>query len=393
MASNSNLHNAQTKIYDEFYTRLPDIESELRFHINYFKGKTVYCNCDDPFESNFTLYFLMNFNYLGIKRLISTGYSTSKIANTKLDKGGTYCLDISDTKQYLQGDQTDLDADAVFRMLVNNNDCIQIIEGNDEFLAGDFRSNASINLLKQADIVVGNPPFSMFKEYMSQLQEYKKDFCIIGDINQATLKEFFPLIRDEKVWMGHTMNGTGSHWFIVPDEKHTRGTFKIIDGVRCATNGRACWWTNIDYRERHELMRLGRVYKGHESSYARYDNYDAIEIGYLTNNGSYRGDFMLTPYDYEGMMAIPITALGKLCPEQFEILGIMQRNDDPYKLKKYTKEEYKNANDLNARGTIIVNGNPKSMYPRFIVKAKQPGRNDWDSWQREIDEKYKGEHQ
>ena len=390
--ANTNLRNAQDSIYDEYYTRMPDIEAELRHYVNDFKDKTVYCNCDDPFESNFTLYFLMNFNYLGLKRLISTGYSTSRIANTKLNKGGTYCLDISSTREYLQGDQTDLDADAVFRMLEEKADCIKTIEGNGEYLAGDFRSDASIELLKQADVIVGNPPFSLFREYMAQLQEYKKSFCIIGDINQITYKEFFPLIKSKKVWMGHTMNGTGTHWFIVPNEEHKRGEFKVIDGVRCATNGRACWWTNIDYIERHQLMRLGRTYKNHEDTYPKYDNYDAIDIGKYTKSGGRRGDFMLTPYDYEGIMGIPITAFGKVCPEQFELLGITQRNDDPYKIKKYTKEEYKNANDLNARGVIIINDVPKSIFPRLLVKNRGVNRTDWDVWQKEIDDKFQEEH-
>ena len=389
--ANTNLNNAQAKIYDEYYTRLPDIEAELNYYADDFRGKTVYCNCDDPFESNFTLYFLMNFNFLGLKRLISTGYSTSKIANTKLNKGGTYCLDISSTKEYLQGDQTDLDANAVFRMLENKADCIRIIEGNGDYLAGDFRSDASIELLKQSDIIVGNPPFSLFREYISQLQEYKKRFCIIGDINQVTIKDFFPLIKESKVWMGHTMNGTGSHWFIVPDAEHKRGKFKIIDGVRCATNGRACWWTNIDFIERHTLMRLGCKYYGHEDNYPFYDNYNAIDIGYTTPKGSRRGDFKLTPYDYDGMMGIPITCLSKFCPEQFEMLGIQERGDS-LKTKIYKKEDYERASDMNRSGVIFIDGNVVMPYRRIIVKAKQPNRTDWDAWQREIDEKYRGEH-
>ena len=383
MAKNTNLNNAQNNIYDEYYTRLEDIEAELRFYPNAFKGKTVYCNCDDPFESNFTLYFLMNFNYLGLKRLISTGYSTSKIANTKLDKGGTYCLDITGTKEFLQGDQADLDAQAVFRMLENKSDCIKIIEGNDNYLPGDFRSDASIELLKQADIVVGNPPFSLFIEYMAQLQEYKKYFCIIGEINQATYKEIFPLIYKKKMWMGHTMNGTGSHWFIVPDTEHTRGTFKTIDGVRCATNGRACWWTNIDYIERHQLMRLGCTYYGHEEKYPKYDNYDAIDIGYLTKSGGRRGDFFRTPYDYEDVMGIPVTALGKICPEQFEIIGQTANWCETTEVKKLKTSPKKRHNPIM---------NNKGMFRRLLVKNRCPNRTDWDAWQREIDEKYKGEH-
>ena len=381
--ANTNLNNAQDTKYDEYYTRLEDIEAELRYYTSKFKGKTVYCNCDDPFESNFTLYFLMNFNFLGLKRLISTGYSTSKIANTKLNKGGTYCLDITSTKEHLQGDQTDLDADAIFRMLENKSDCIKIIKGNDDFLAGDFRSSASIELLKQADIVVGNPPFSLFREYVAQLQEYNKSFLIIGEINQVSYKEFFPLILNKKVWMGHTMNGTGAHWFMVPNEEHTRGKFKIIDGVRCATNGRACWWTNIDYIERHQLMPLGSTYENHEDKYPKYDNYDVIDIGFTTKNGGRRGDFLRTPYDYVYEMGIPITALGKVCPEQFEIVGITANwfETDLVQTLKTSDTDRHNP---------IMNG--KGVYRRLLVRNRRPGYNDWDAWQHEIDEKYREEH-
>lgn len=383
--ANTNLKNAKVNPYDEFYTQLTDIEAELRYYPDHFRGKTVFCNCDDPFESNFTLYFLMHFNKLGLKRLISTGYATSPIAGRKLKKSSTYCLDITDTKHALNGNQKDLNASDALRMLEAEEGLMTTLEGDGEHLAGDFRSEESLKLLEQADVVVGNPPFSLFKEFIAILEKYEKKYLFIGDINQITLKEFFPLIKDGKCWMGMTMNGTGSHWFEVPDS-YQNDNVQTINGVRMMTNGRACWWTNLDYPERHQIFPLGYQYKGHEVDYPKYDNYDAIDIGTYTKAGGRRGDFSRTPYDYEDMMGIPYTAFSKVCPEQFEIFGITQRNDDPYKIKKYTKEEYKNANDLNARGVVIINGIPKSIFPRILVKNRQPGRTDWESWQREIDE-------
>ena len=387
--ANTNLKNAKDNQYDEFYTQMSDIEAELKYYTNHFKGKTVFCNCDDPFESNFTLYFLMHFNKLGLKRLISTGYATSPIAGRIIQQIGTYCLDVKNTKHVLRDGQKDLNASDAKRMVQLDTKLIRIIEGDSEEIpAGDFRSTQSLELLSQADIVVGNPPFSKFREYIALLEKYKKKYLFIGDINQITLKEFFPLILKGKVWMGMTMKGTGSHWFEVPPT-YQNSNVKIIDGKRMMTNGRACWWTNLDYPERHRVQPLGYQYHGNEEDYPKFDNYDAIDIGYYTKDGGRRGDFERTPYDYEGMMAIPYTAFGKICPEQFEILGITQRNDDPYKTKKYTKEQYKNANDLNARGVIIINGVPKSMVARILVKNRHPYRNDWDAWQKEIDESRK----
>lgn len=360
--ANTNLHTAKDAQNDEFYTQLEDIEAELKYYPDHFKGKTVFCNCDDPFESNFTLYFLMHFNKLGLKRLISTGYATSPIASRKMKKNGTYCLDITDTKHALKGNQKDLNANDALQMLQTETNLITILNGDAEHLAGDFRSEESLKLLEQADVVVGNPPFSLFREYIAMLEKYNMKYLFIGDINQLTYKEFFPLIKAEKVWMGATMRGTGSHWFEVPSTYQNKNV-KIINGVRMMTNGRACWWTNLDYPERHKVQPLGYQYKGHESDYPKYDNYDAIDIGYETSTGSRRGDFFRTPYDYDGVMGIPNTAFGKICPEQFEIVKFRKGDDNK---------------------DLCING--KCPYFRILVRNRQPNRTDWETWQKEIDE-------
>jgi len=364
--ANANLHNAKRNENDEFYTPLKIVEDELKFYPNHFKGKTVFCNCDDPFESNFTLYFLMHFNKLGLKRLISTGYATSLIAGKLIQQIGTYCLDISNTKHFLRDGQKDLLQSDAIRMIQMETKHIKILAGDETHLAGDFRSAESLALLEQSDVVVGNPPFSLFREYIALLKKYNKKYLFIGDINQLTYKEFFPLVKVGKVWMGATMCGTGSHWFEVPDT-YQNDNVKVIDGKRMMTNGRACWWTNLDYPERHKLMPLGYKYEGYESAYPHYDNYDAIDIGYETSNGTRRGDFERTPYDYEGAMGIPNTAFGKICPEQFEIIKFRKGDDNK---------------------DLCING--KCPYFRILVRNRQPGRTDWEVWQKEIDDARKG---
>ena len=174
--ANTNLHKAKDAQNDEFYTQLPDIEAELHYYIDHFKNKTVFCNCDDPFESNFTLFFLMHFNKLGLKRLISTGYSTSPIAGRKIKKNGTYCLDVSDTKHALKENQRELNAKDALEMITKESNLTTILQGDDEHLPGDFRSVESLTLLEQSDIIVGNPPFSLFREYIALLEKKKKKY-------------------------------------------------------------------------------------------------------------------------------------------------------------------------------------------------------------------------
>lgn len=364
--ANTNLHNAKNAQDAEFYTQLDDIQEELKYYTEHFKGKIVFCNCDDPFESNFTLYFLMHFNRLGLKRLISTGYATSPIAGRKIKQNGTYCLDVSDTKHALKGCQKDLNASDALHMIQAEKNLITILKGDKDHLAGDFRSKESLALLEQCDIVVSNPPFYLFREYIAMLEKYKKKYLFIGDINQVTYKEFYPLLMKNQAWMGATMNGTGSHWFEVPSTYQNKNV-KIINGIRMMTNGRACWWTNLDYAERHRIIPLGYKYYGNEAYYPKYDNYDAIDIGYETKTGTRRGDFYRTPYDYKGIMGIPNTALGKLCPEQFEIVKFRKGDDEK---------------------DLCING--KCPYFRILVRNRQPNRTDWENWQKEIDNARKG---
>lgn len=379
ISHNGNLHNAKNAQFDDFYTPLSMIEEELVHYKKHFEGKTVFCNCDDPFGSNFTLYFLMHFNSLKLKRLITTGYAISQRTGAKL-KSETYCLDVSDTKHFLKTGQKDLNASDALHMLQTEPQLLKTLYGDQEHLPGDFRSNESIELLMQADIIVCNPPFSLFLEYITLLEKYEKKYLFIGDINQATYKEFFPMLRDGKVWMGATMKGTGSHWFAVPDS-YENDNVKVVDGVRMMTNGRACWWTNLDYKSRHTLVPLGYKYFGHEKDYPKYDNYDAIDIGYLPSSGkSWRGEFLRTPYDYPDVMGIPITAFGKICPEQFEIVGWSRHNDENMD-GGYWNEGTK------ADATV----NKKIVYRRLLIKNRQPNRNDWDAWQREIDKKMEDE--
>lgn len=410
-----NLQIAMNEKYSEFYTRLSDIEMELSHYTKHFKGKTVLCNCDDPFESNFPLYFLMNFNYLGLKRLISIGYSRSYITNTKLVKGGVYCLDISDTQHCLQGDQTDLDAEAIYRMLDSEDDCIHLIKDEENYLAGDFRSEFSKSLLEQADIVVGNPPFHLFREYFLMLQKYQKKFLIIGNMNAITYKEFFPYLQSNDIWVGATNFNTGMY-FYVRDTFQYRKSYKFLkelDGRPVNRVPGTAWYTNLDYTGRHELLRLGNVYKGHESDYPHYDNYDAIDIGKFDKNGTRIGDAARIPYDYAGLMGVPISSLNKICPEQFEIMGLAPERSDKMTFKTFQYingiEHHKDGstkagNKVNDGPCLLYLEEPpkkfpwytadnregfiQELYARILIRAKQPGRNDWDAWQHEIDENY-----
>ena len=309
-ASNGNLHKAKNAKNDEFYTQLTDIEKELMHYKEHFKDKIVYCNCDDPEWSNFWKYFHLNFAHLGLKKLIATFYHI-----------GTSVYKM----EYTGGDDNNISAGVKIPLTGN----------------GDFRSDECIETLKESDIVVGNPPFSLARPFIEQLVTYSKKFLIIGDLNWITYKEVFPLIKNNEIWLGFNYVKE----FTQPD-----GTIKKF--------GNKLWFTNLDHSKRHEKLPLWKNYTPEE--YPKYDNYDAINVDKVTD----------IPIDYYGIMGVPITFLDKYNPEQFEILWITQRNDDPYKTKKYTTAEFKNANDLNARATILVNGIPKSVYARILIRKK-----------------------
>ena len=299
---------------DEFYTLLTDIEKEMRHYRKHFKDKTVLCNCDDPFESNFFKYFVLNFNRLGLKKLIATCYATSPIAGQQLslfdvvggeDEQRNKPYKAVVTKVYDTTGDGGVDMFDVAELFKNHENELVELEGN-----GDFRSEECLALLDEADIVVTNPPFSLFREYVATLMEHEKKFIIIGNSNAITYKEVFPLIMQDRLWLGVTRSGTGSMWFRIMDDFPVKSGQKVENGVRYQTIGNSAWFTNLDVKKRHEELILVKRYSPEE--YPRYDNYDAIEVSKIVD----------IPLDYAGVMGVPITFLGKYNPDQFEIVGI-----------------------------------------------------------------------
>lgn len=299
MAKNSNLAAAKRAKNDEFYTQLTDIEKELVHYKEQLRGKVIFCNCDDPTWSNFWRYFHLNFAHIGLKKLIATHFDPEK---------PTYKL------EYEGGNDTDVEAGVKTELSQN----------------GDFRSPECIELLKECDVVVTNPPFSLFREYVAQLMEYGKKFIIIGNKNSITYKEFFPLLKDNRVWIGY-----GS-----PCE------FRLPDGtVTKQVNGLGRWFTNLDIKKRHEPLILFRRYSDDPSKYPRYDNYDAINVDKV-------GDI---PENYEGVMGVPITFLDKYCPEQFEILEGSNRYGilNTWGKNGVIQENHSHGNNINGKATYF----------------------------------------
>jgi len=328
--SNSNLQRAKDLKKDEFYTRLEDIENELKYYREHFKGKVVYCNCDDPRKSGFFHYFSHNFEKLGLKKLITTSFCPDE-KNDKMndeecnpvfleyegDKNNNYIPDLSEIK-------------------------VQKLKGN-----GDFRSEESIELLKQSDIVVTNPPFSMFREFISQLIEYDKKFLVIGSMNSITYKEIFENIKTNKIWLGHNTVKK----FRIPDYyEHKSVVFE--DEVRYAVFGNICWFSNLENKRRKEHLILYKKYEGNEIEYPEYDNYKVIEVGKTSD----------IPIDYKGFMGVPITFLFKHNPEQFDIIG----SDYDIKQGRLNDLIKENWNGKVDRGYI----NGKRMYSRIIIKHR-----------------------
>ena len=331
MAGNSNLHKANKAKNDEFYTQLPDIEAELKHYRKHFEGKTVLCNCDDPYESNFFKYFAMNFNFLGLKKLIATCYEGSPVMGEQLSlfedapKDKTYKkaykIEITEVKD-ANGDGA-IDLSDVEYLIKNRKNAIKLLEGN-----GDFRSEECIGILKEADIVVTNPPFSLFREYVAQLMEYGKKFVIIGNQNAITYKEIFPLLKENKMWLGNGFRGNVG-FFKSPYEDYAVSSQHKENMIRISG---VMWFTNLDIKKRHETLDLWKKYSPEE--YPEYDNYDAINVDKTAE----------IPADYFGIMGVPITFLDKYNPEQFEIieLGNSRDNFTPNKdyinPKKHTKD-------------------------------------------------------
>ena len=312
MAKNNNLHNAKKAKNDEFYTRLEDIEKEMCHYREHFRGKVIYCNCDDPKESNFFKFFSLQFEFLGLKKLISTGY--------KEDGHGVAYI--------YEGDKNEnnLPDDSEIRTYE--------LQGN-----GDFRSEECIEFLKEADIVVTNPPFSLFREYVAQLVEYGKKFLIIGNKNAITYKEIFPLIKENKLWLG-IQNGNMS--FVVPDYYEMRATRSWRDekGNNWRSLGNSCWFTNLEHDHRNRPLDLAQRFD--PRYYPKYDNYDAIEVSKV----------MDIPRDYDGVIGVPITFLDKYCPTQFKIVGEACHGSD---------------NEWDLFKPIV---NKKELYKRILIQKK-----------------------
>ena len=315
MAKNEILKKAKDAKKDEFYTQLTDIEKEMMYYTEFFKDKVVFCNCDDPYESNFFKYFAMNFNHLGLKKLITTCYAGSPIITEQLslfdvkgliikeeNRKTPYKIEINEVNDYNHDGSINL-YDVEY-LIKNKKNTLTLLKGD-----GDFRSDECVELLKQSDIVVTNPPFSLFNEYMAQLIKYEKKFLIIGNMNALHYKEIFPLVQENKLWIGVSMNSS-NRYFRVPDSYElTEKTGKIIDGKKYAFVKGCLWFTNLDNKNRHEKIVLFKKYTPEE--YPKYENYNAIDVGEVSK----------IPVDYYGLMGVPDSFLRKYNPEQFKIIG------------------------------------------------------------------------
>ena len=389
--ANISLTNAKKAKNDEFYTQYGDIQKEIEAYLDYnpdvFCNKAVYCNCDDPFESNFFRYFVLNFNKLGLKQLITTSYKPSPVANTQL---GLFGDDKTLTKlkgrpkvtanKFIINEVGDIDGDGEFnlkdiaqQLKVNKHNEWMSLDGD-----GDFRSEECINLLKQSDIVATNPPFSLFREYLKQLMDYKKNFVIIGNMNAITYKEVFPLIKDNKIWLGAGKNDGRNVWYQVPDSY--KKFHKEEDGKKYAFVAGTIWFTNLDHGRRHQplpLMTKAEVIKfGTKKPFEKYDNYNAIEVSFVK----------YIPSDYSGVMGVPISFLSKYNPDQFEILGATQRgcHDEVPDTKKYNdywevrqngKKTGSSGRKTNENANLVGNDGKKNYFinnkGRIIQSAYQ----------------------
>ena len=367
--ANNNLTNAKRAKNDEFYTQYSDIQKEIEAYLEYnpdvFRGKVVYCNCDDPFESNFFRYFVLNFNKLGLKQLITTSYKPSPVANTQL---GLFGDDKTLTKskgrpkvnanKFIINEVHDIDGDGEF----NLKDVAKQLKANkhNEWTPlekdGDFRSPECVELLEQSDIVVTNPPFSLFREYIKQLVDYDKKFLIIGNLNAITYKEVFPLLKENKVWLGNNyrVNG-GAMFYEIPEaianldqvreiktnESGKKVYITRVQGVR--------WFTNLDHGRLHQplpLMTKAEIIKfSTKKPFDKYENYDAIEVSLVKN----------IPSDYDGVMGVPVSFLDKYNPDQFQILGSNRGVDQ-------------DTNKIYGRGSYL---DGKEVYKRLFIKHKK----------------------
>jgi len=364
-SSNKNLHKASQAKKDEFYTQLVDIEKELKHYKDQFRGKTVYCNCDDPFESNFFKYFASKFNELKLKKLITTSYSGSPIVGGQLSlfqvagSKGKQPIKIEINKVPDSNADGSIGLADVEYLLKHDANVSAPLKGN-----GDFRSDECTALLKEADIVVTNPPFSLFREYVAQLAEHNKKFLILGNMNAITYKEIFKLIKENKLWSGYGFNM--SMVYRTPYNNNLEANKKFVTGKGYNPNEgyvkvpAVNWYTNLDTKKRHEKMILYKKYSLEE--YPKYDNYDAIEVSKVSD----------IPVNYKDAMGVPITFLNKYSPEQFEIIWIADRQDSQgLRTKTYTINDTPNYNDLNRGPVLNTNGKLKVVYMRILIKNKK----------------------
>jgi hypothetical protein len=328
MATNKGLHKAKRNKQDDFYTLLEYIELEIKHYKRYFKNKVILCNCDDPRESNFFHYFSYNFDFLGLKKLITTCYKNQMHIGPDDIEKAVY-LEYEGSKN---------------RNGIPSPEEIGIKELRGD---GDFRSKECIELLKQADIVVTNPPFSLFREYIAQLMQYKKKFLIMGNLNAITYKEVFPLIKNNQLWLGVTLDGRNI-WFRIPD--YYKEYKKIEDGIKYAYPKGVVWFTNLPHRKRDEELILVKKYKGNEKDYPKYDNYNAIEVSKVIN----------IPKDYKGAMGVPITFLNKYNPKQFELIWTTDRGGDG--ILEHLKLPHTRYD-----APVI---NDKGIYKRILIRRK-----------------------
>jgi len=380
--ANDTLSGARRAKNDEFYTQFSDIQKEVESYLEYdkntFKNKVIYCNCDDPFESNFFRYFVLNFKRLGLKSLITTSYKPSPVANTQI---GLFGDDVTlepvkgrpkiTANKFIINEVGDVDGDGSFtlediarQLRANKNNEWTPLEGD-----GDFRSDECIELLKQSDIVVTNPPFSLFREYISQLFEHKKQFLIIGNLNAITYREVFSMIKQNKVWLGNNARVNGGAMFyeipesvvnldqvreIKTDEKGRKIYITRVQGVR--------WFTNLDHGRLHQpipLMPEADVIKFvTKKPFDKYDNYDAIEVSLVKN----------IPSDYKGYMGVPISFLDKYSPEQFEIIGSFNNGEHGAELGAKKIEILSEGKKMMWNGPAV---NKSPIYKRIIIKHKK----------------------
>lgn len=369
--ANKNLNAAKVAKKDEFYTQLSDIERELQHYWKHFRGKVVLCNCDDPYESNFFKYFALRFNQLGLKKLICTCYNGSPVTGNELaihfdgfdddePKKIAYKVEITEVKDE-NGDGA-VDLSDVQYLLKNDKNVLSILK------TGDFRSQECIELLKEADIVVTNPPFSLFREYIGQLMEYKKKFLIIGSQKSIGCKEIFPLFQENKIWWGYGFKGAAAHFFSPYEDTATAGDHKK-DMIRFSG---VTWFTNLEIPKRSEEMDLVCRYSPDE--YPRYENYNAIEVGKTTD----------IPFDYPGIMGVPITFLDKYCPDQFDIVGSNSSTDlckmlgvQPLGQDWINRYRAAGGTGHNTANMVRIvyndkSGKPKVAFQRIFIRNKHP---------------------